>query len=401
MRPAALLIAGLAGLGLWACAIAPAPEARSPSPAQPFDWQLPLGFPPPIVPADNPMSAAKVELGRHLFYDPRLSGTGKLSCASCHAQELAFTDGRPRALGATGELHPRSAMSLANVAYNASFAWADPSLLSLEAQVHVPMFNRDPVELGVEGEGAAMVARIAADSRYEAMFANTFPHASPRISLANIVKAIATFERTLISGRSAYDRHLFLDERTAMSAEARAGLRLFTSPRLGCAECHSSFNFSGTVRAAGLPSRPLEFHNTGLYNLRGKGLYPPDNPGLAEHSGKKRHIGRFRAPTLRNIALTAPYMHDGSIATLAEVIEHYAAGGRTLSTGPYAGVGHASPRKSSLVQGFQLSKQEKGELIAFLESLTDEEFVRNPRLSNPWLNGPSPGMNARAMKGAR
>ncbi len=339
------------------------------------------------------MSEVKVELGRRLFYDKRLSSTGNFACASCHRQELAFTDGLPRALGATGETHPRGSMSLANVAYNASFAWADPGLQSLEAQALIPMFNHDPVELGVEIKGEEMVARLAADRHYQALFAAAFPGdpfastflgEKPTISVANVTKALAAFERTLISGSSAYDQRVFLDDRSAMSKEALGGMRLFFSERLGCFHCHNGFNFSGPVTAAGQPRREPVFHNTGLYNLAPKGLYPPGNPGLAEHTGKRRDNGRFRAPTLRNIALTAPYMHDGSLATLPEVIEHYAAGGRTLASGPYAGIGRDNPRKSELVKGFRLTEDEKTDLVAFLNALTDETFVNDPRFADPF-----------------
>ena len=127
----------------------------------------------------------------------------------------------------------------------------------------------------------------------------------------------------------------------------------------------------------------MAFHNTGLYNLDANGAYPPNNIGVKEITSNPSDMGHFRAPTLRNIALTAPYMHDGSIASLSEVIDHYAAGGRTVSEGPYAGVGSENPLKSSFVQGFSLAAGEKEDLIAFLESLTDETFIHNPALSDP------------------
>lgn len=359
-----------------------------------FEWRLPPGFPLPEVPAGNPMSAAKVELGRHLFYDRRLSGNDHFACASCHRQELAFTDGRARATGTTGERHPRGAMSLTGVAYNVTFAWADPGLTSLEEQARVPMFNRSPVELGVEGDGTAMVELLARDPEYDAMFAAAFPvHAAgERISVETVVQAIAAFERTLISGDSAYDRRVYLDDSDAMSEAAKRGMRLFFSERVGCFHCHGGINFSGPMVSADAPrSRPTGrdrhagFHNTGLYNLGPKGgLYPADNPGLAEHTSRRRDVGRFRAPTLRNVALTAPYMHDGSIATLEDVIEHYAAGGRTISAGPYAGIGWTNPHKSPRVQGFPLSGTDKGDLVAFLESLTDQGFVTDPRFADPF-----------------
>ena len=376
-----LAAAGL-GLAAWSLAGLPEPGLAGPQAAVFLDgppeygWRLPPGFPVPRVPADNPMSAAKVELGRHLFYDRRLSASGTAACASCHRQKLAFTDGLPRALGATGELHPRSSMSLANVAYNRSFAWADPTLESLEHQAAVPMFNRDPVELGVEGSGEAMARRLGLDRRYEAMFAAAFPEeeAAARIRLETVIRALTAFERTLISGESAYDRWVYRDERSAMSEEARRGMRLFFSERLGCSECHGGFTFSGPVTYRGAPEIGPAFHNTGLYNLGDEGLYPRPNQGLASFTGKPADMGRFRAPTLRNVALTAPYMHDGSIATLGEVVDHYAAGGRSGD----------NPHKSPLIHGFRQTAGEKRDLVAFLESLTDRSFVTDPRFADPF-----------------
>ena len=386
----------IASLAAWvvaslACSAAIQPPApASSSAADAYVWRLPPGFPVPAVPAENPMSAAKVELGRHLFYDIRLSATGHFACSFCHRQELAFTDGLPRSMGATGELHPRGAMSLAGVAYNARLAWADPSLESLEQQARVPMFNRRPVELGVEGDGTAMVGRLASDPAYDALFAAAFPARAPaeRLSVESVVQAIAAFERTLISGDSAYDRRVYLDDRDAMSDAAKRGMRLFFSESIGCFRCHGGVTFSGATVVAATPRRRFGldelFHNTGLYNLGRKGgFYPEDSPGLAEHTGRRRDHGRFRAPTLRNVALTAPYMHDGSIATLAEVVEHYAAGGRTIESGPYAGVGRDNPRKSPLISGFRLTGTDKADLVAFLESLTDEGFVTDPRFADP------------------
>jgi cytochrome c peroxidase len=128
----------------------------------------------------------------------------------------------------------------------------------------------------------------------------------------------------------------------------------------------------------------VAYHNTGLYNIDGKGAYPPENIGIAEITGRPEDMGRFRAPSLRNVAVTAPYMHDGSIASLDAVIDHYAEGGRTIPAGPHAGVGRTNPLKSSFLPGFTLTPDERRDLVAFLESLTDEEFLRDPRFSNPW-----------------
>ncbi|HTR03102.1 MAG TPA: di-heme enzyme, partial [Thermoanaerobaculia bacterium] len=132
----------------------------------------------------------------------------------------------------------------------------------------------------------------------------------------------------------------------------------------------------------------IAFHNTGLYNLDGKGAYPSDNTGLEEHTGRPEDMGRFKAPSLRNVAVTAPYMHDGSIPTLDAVLDHYAAGGRTIAGGPHAGVGRTNPLKSSFVSGFTLTPEERADLLAFLRSLTDDEFLKDPEFSDPWRNDP-------------
>jgi len=342
-----------------------------------FEWRLPAGFPPPAVPAANPMSAAKVELGRHLFYDRRLSVTGEHACASCHRQELAFADGRARALGATGELHPRSASSLANTAYAATLGWDDPALRRLERQALVPIFNDRPVELGLTGHWEEALQALRADERYGELFPAAFPEATGPLTLHHVTLALAAFERTLISGDSPFDRWLRRGE--PLDPAARRGMKLFYSPRLACSECHRGFNFSGPVVCSGEPEpeaeseAEAEFHNTGLYDLDGRGAYPEENSGLHRHTGRPADMGRFRAPTLRNVELTEPYMHDGSVATLAEAIDLYARGGRT-----------SSPLKSELLRGFELSAEEKSDLLAFLHSLTDRGFVEDPRFADPW-----------------
>ena len=337
--------------------------------ADSYDWHLPPGVPRPRVPADNPMTEAKVRLGRRLFYDARLSGNGTYACASCHQQKLAFTDGRPRALGSTGQPHARSAMSLANVAFNASFGWADPRTRSLEAQMAVPMFNEHPIEMGIKGNDKAIVARLSADPVDAQLFAEAFP--GQPLALDTIVKAIASFERTIISANSPVDRYLYRDDRAALSPEARRGMALFFSDRLGCARCHTGFNLSGPTVHDGSGQATPAFHNTGLYNIDGHGAYPSIDRGLFETTHAPADMGRFRAPTLRNIALTAPYMHDGSIATLGEVIDHYASGGVQ------------SPVKSPRLKGFATTSAETNDLLAFLNSLTDQEFLSNPALAKP------------------
>ena len=346
------------------------------SAADAWEWDLPAGFPAPYVPADNPLSVEKIDLGRYLFFDPRLSGNATQSCASCHKPELAFTDGLAGAIGSTGEPHPRSAMSLANVAYNSTLTWQDPTLTRLEDQALVPMFNTQPVELGLAGNEDEVLARLRADGAYPAMFAAAFPGDPQPLTIDNITRAIASFERTLVSGNAPYFRWVYGDDRTALGPAARRGMKLFFSERTKCSTCHVGFTFSGPIRARGLADIEPTFHNTGLYSVDELGNYPPESPGAIEKTGLERDRGAFRAPTLLNIELTAPYMHDGSIASLPDVIDFYAAGGR--------GPGRTNPNKSERIAGFELAPSEKEDLIEFLRSLTDRAFVDDPRFTSPF-----------------
>jgi cytochrome c peroxidase len=318
------------------------------------------------------MSEAKVLLGRYLFYDQRMSVNGTQSCASCHRQELAFTDGRATALGATGQTHPRSSMSLVNVAYAGALTWSNSTLRSLEEQALIPMLSDHPVELGLHDRAGAFLKLIAADPVYRPLFAQAFPESG--VTLANVTKALAAFERTIISARSPYDRYYFGGDRTAISESAQRGQSLFFGDTVaGCFHCHGGFNFSDGA-----------FHNTGLYNIPGSLHYPSPNLGIYQQTKNLADAGKFRTPSLRNIALTAPYMHDGSIATLEEVLDHYAAGGRTIAGGPYAGRGHDNPHRDARMTGIALTPQNRQDLLEFLRSLTDTELTHDPRFANPW-----------------
>ena len=348
-----------------------------------YSWDLPKGFPRPHVPASNPMTAAKVELGRYLFYDTRMSVNGKSSCATCHKQEVAFTDGLAVSVGATGESHSRSAMSLVNVAYSGALTWSNPRMKEMEDQALVPMFGEHPIELGLR-EGDGFLPALRADARYRALFAKAFPGEEHPFTIANAAKAVACFERSLISGRSPYDRYHYGGEDDAVSDSVKRGETLFFSQPLSCFRCHGGFNFSDATVSERNAGREIEFHNTGLYNLPGLLTYPSPNLGIYEYTKAAADVGKFKTPTLRNIAVTAPYMHDGSIATLADVIDHYAAGGRTIESGRNAGAGHLNPNKDRLIGGFRLSAQDRADLIAFLESLTDEAALHDPRFANPW-----------------
>ena len=349
-----------------------------------YNWDIPVWMPKPIVPADNPMNFQKVELGRHLFYEQRLSITGEFSCASCHLQKLAFTDGKTVAVGATGEKHPRNSMSLANIAYNPVLTWANPLMTKLENQALVPIFGEHPVEMGMVGREKQILAMLRDDAKYRQMFTDAFKNEKNPINLSNLTKALAAFQRSLISVNSPYDKYRFGGDTNAISPAAKRGEKLFNSEDLECFHCHGGINFTDSVMHEKLAFQEIAFHNTGLYNIDGKGAYPANNTGVYEITSKPTDMGRFKAPTLRNIALTAPYMHDGSIATLEEVIDHYQKGGRTIHTGELAGIGSTNPFKSEFISGFKLSESEKQDLLEFLRSLTDEEFIKNPAFSNPY-----------------
>lgn len=366
----------LATLGLVASAVVCLPAAPPD-----WAWELPTGVRPPAVPADTPLTPALVDLGRHLFHDTRLSANGTQACATCHQQARAFTDGRPHGLGATGESHVRNSMSLVNVAYAETLTWAHPTLASLEAQALVPMFGTAPVELGLTEADGRWLDRLAADPVYRRLTSLAFPDTT-QLAVSHVTRALAAFERSIVSMRSPYDQYHFDRDETAISAAAKRGEVLFHSRPLSCFTCHGGVHFSDAMSAG--RTRPPVFHNTGLYNLPGLFSYPSRDTGLHAKTGRAADVGRFKAPTLRNIAVTGPYMHDGSIATLGDVIDHYADGGRTIAEGPDRGAGHENPLKDEAVRGFWLTTGQRADLLAFLEALTDTALLTDPRYADPW-----------------
>ena len=347
-----------------------------------YDWNLPTGYPRPKVPEDNPMSDTKVELGRWLFYDTRLSGNNTMSCATCHIQTLAFTDGKPRSVGSTGLVHPRSSMSLVNTAYASRLTWANPLLELLEDQALTPLLGDRPVEMGMGGREAEIAALLLNDEHYRELAQASFPNDEDPYSVLNAVRSIAAFVRSIVSYDAPYDRYLAGDT-AALSSAAERGMELFFSEKLECFHCHGGFNFTDSTTHENSEVEQVGFHNNGLYNLSASGAYPENNTGLFDMTGVARDMGRFKAPSLRNISVTAPYMHDGSIATLSDVIEHYARGGRLIENGDYAGDGRLSPFKSEFVTGFELTDAERSDLVEFLISLTDASVLTDGRWENP------------------
>lgn len=294
--------------------------------AEEYRWSLPEGIAPPPVPAENPMSAAKVELGRLLFTDVRLSFNRTTSCATCHDPARDFSDGRPRSIGADGRSPERHTPSLWNVAYNASLTWIDQGFTTLEAQLRVPLSGRDPVELGFD---AAAAAALAADPEIAALQREAFGDAV--LDETSVIRSLAAYLRTLVRMDGPFDRLLYWDDASGVGADARAGRALFFSQRLGCSRCHAGEHLAGPTVAPGRAAPPV-FHRTAV-----------SDSALA-----------FRAPSLRFVSRTAPYMHDGSFATLAAVVDFYARGG-----------GKGAER----LVPFALAPDERRALLAFLGAL--------------------------------
>jgi cytochrome c peroxidase len=261
-----------------------------------WQWHLPAGVTPPPVPADNPMSAAKVELGRRLFYDADLSLDGTMACATCHEQKRGFGDGNARHPGVTGEAGRRNVPGLANVAWFSPLTHADPRQTTLEAQVAVPVMGTHPVEMGMAGRGAEIAARLSHDDCYRRMFAAAFPEHQGRIAYADVARALASFERTLVSYGSAFDRG-------TLDPVARDGQAQF---RRACAGCH-----------AGPRLTDLAYHRLGPVDPAA-----PDQ-GLYEVTGREADRGRFRTPGLRNVAMTGPWWHDGSATSIEAAIARH------------------------------------------------------------------------------
>lgn len=340
-RQIARLLLGAAALFFAGCDSASVEEL-----SDRYDLRIPAGFPEPAIPEDNQLTNTRVELGRRLFYDPVLSLDSSVSCATCHFQHLAFADPAPLSEGVDGRTGLRNSPALFNLAYAESF-FRDGGVPTLELQVLAPISDENEMDNNI----VTVVERLQRIPAYVELCQEAYGRTPDPFCLT---RALAAFERTLISGDSRYDRHSYHGESGALNAAEIRGLNLFQSDALKCAECHSGFNFTNE-----------DFRNNGL-----KAVYP--DTGRARITLDPADAGKFKVPSLRNVALTAPYMHDGSIATLGEVIDHYAAGG----------MGHRN--QDPLVAGFVLSDAEKADLIAFLESLTDEVFIRNPVFSDPF-----------------
>lgn len=348
-----------------------------------YDWQLPAGVEPPATPPDNPQTAEKVELGRHLFYDLRLSKNENRACGTCHEQKKGFTDGFHRAVGTDNDMHGHNTPTLANVGYRSELGWAFAAPRALEQQLLVPLLGDDPIEMGMGGREAQLLALLADDPVYAELFAAAFPDEPEPVTLDNLARSIAAFERTIISVDAPLDRYLRGDD-DAISPAAKRGWELFRSPEVGCSRCHGGQDFASPTDAEGNVIAEAGYYNIGLYNLDGNGSYPESAQGLIAKTGVISDMGRFRTPTLRNLAYTGPYMHDGSVISLVDLIDILAAGGRNVQSGPFAGDGRANPYKDDAIQPLELSVEQRADLLEMLLALGDEAFITDARLASPF-----------------
>jgi cytochrome c peroxidase len=302
--------------------------------------RVPAGFPKVAYPDNNLPTADRWLLGKKLFYDPILSVDGSISCASCHQQQLAFSDDRSVSLGVADRPGTRNAPSLANVAYHPYFM-REGAVPTLEMQILVPIQEHNEFDFNV--------LRIADLLRQDASYVELAQKAYGREPDAFVItRAIANFERTLLSGNSRYDQYLADNTSNVLNEAEKRGMELFFSERTQCASCHAGFNFTN-----------YSFQNNGLYEQ-----YP--DSGRFRLTRKETDRDKFKVPGLRNVEVTSPYMHDGSLTSLEEVLDHYNRGG------------HDHRNKSLLIKPLGLSEQEKADLIVFLGTLTDHDFLENP-----------------------
>ncbi len=325
-----------------------ATSKRTVGPAETIGLEIkvkpPLGLPSVPVPSNNPITAEKVALGRELFYDKRLSADNSLSCSSCHDPLFGFTDGKVHSIGVGGKLGKRNAIAVLNAAYDPVQFW-DGRAPTLEEQVNTPM--EDANEMNQPHSVA--VSKLEKDPIYQEQFQAAFGPGP--ITIDKIERAIASFERMLISANSPFDRYQFGGDKSALSPAAVRGLAIFEDPKRGnCVACH-------TVNSEYALFTDGKFHNTGIgVNEEG------DLTDLGRYAETKVDAdkGAFKTPSLRNVAQTAPYMHDGSLKTLKDVVDFYAGGG------------NSNPYLDKNMKVIQLSARDRADLVEFLKSLSGE-----------------------------
>ena len=314
---------------------------------------------------------SEIEFGRRLFFDTRLSVNGTKSCATCHDPRLAFTDGYRRSTGAFADEHRHNSPSLINLSTYRSLNWNAPYTTNLTKHMDAPLFGTSPIEMGAATESRQIISLLEKDEIYKRMYQQLYGSFDEQV-WDKIKEAIAAFVQTLEFRNSAYDRFVKGDG-SAMSKEAAQGMKLFFSDRAKCGECHGGIDFN---EAQSLQNVFSDFFNVGLY-----APYPATDKGLAEVTLSNDDEGKFRTPSLRNVAVTAPYMHDGSVRTLEECLQIFNQGGRISEWG---GDGRMHPAKSNYIQALGLSEEEQRSLLIFLEALTDTSYLSKPQFTNPY-----------------
>lgn len=322
----------------------------------------------------RPEENIDAQIGRLLFYDVRLSVNSTKSCATCHDPQFAFTDGLKTPAGAFGDAVKRNTPTLINLSDNETFNWADDKILSLQQQSDIPLFGRHPVEMGNDSANTKALEFVFKDNNYVPLISRK---SLKQLNWVNVKDFIATYVKTFNFHNAKYDRSQ--KGKTILSADERAGQKLFFSDRLNCRKCHSGNDFDQPEF-----TRMNTYQNIGLYNIGKDSLYANDDNGLYNETRDKDDIGKFKIPSLRNIAITAPYFHDGSAADLNEVIEHYSRGGRLIVKGAFAGDGKLHPNKNQFIEGFTITAKEKKQLISFLQTLTDTSYLKWQFYRNPF-----------------
>lgn len=313
-------------------------------------------------------------LGHYLFFDTRLSLNNTKSCASCHNPAFAFTDGYRTSATALGENVLHNSPSLINVVYLKKFDWANSSISTLQQQIKRPLYSNHPIELGLDKHFIELTKRLATDSLYSTLFLAAYPSADSLFTLSQIEEALVAYVKTLTSFNANFDKGI-------LTQSQQNGFGLFTNNQLNCSKCHPPPYFTLASLTKNIDSI---YVNTGLYNVDNENGYPANDNGLRNITNKITDDGKFKIPSLRNVLLTAPYMHDGSVASIEEVIDNYANAGRNIVVGYHKSDGRLHKNKHALIKGFKISLKEKQELIDFLSSLTDSTLFYNPQFKNPF-----------------
>lgn len=319
-------------------------------------------------------ATTKQQLGHYLFFDTQLSLNNTKSCSSCHNPAFAFSDGYRTSITSLGENVLHNAPSLINSVYLKKYDWANINATSFIAQIKRPLYGNHPVELGLDKHITELQEQFSKDSLYKTLFKNAFPNADSLFTKEQIETAIVEYEKTLVSKESQFDK-------SDLTPNQYNGLKLFTSKKLNCAVCHPPPFFTLATNTDNIDSI---YVNIGLYNVDNTNQYPANDEGLSSFTHKSKDNGKFKIPSLRNVMVTAPYMHDGSLATINEVIDMYARGGRNVNFGNNKGDGKLNKNKHSLITGFEITAKEKQDLIEFLTSLTDNSIFYKQSFQNPF-----------------